>query len=308
MEMHQIRYFLAVAKELNFTRAAETCNVTQPTMTRAIKQLEQELGGSLLSRERNQTHLTEFGRMLLPHMQQIWQQATETKRQAEAYGRAERSVLHLGLMCTVAPSMLIAMVRTVRANHPSVDLQIVDATSSALHDKLVSGELEVAILAQPEPLAERFHHVPLYREPFVIVVAKDHPLAERERISVRDLDGHDYLDRINCEFGDFATRVFDEQGVKDRTVYKSDRDDWILAMAAAGLGYAFIPERCAVHPDVVARRLEAPEIWREVCLVTVRGRPYSTPLGALVREAARLFLKPVESTRIDDPDVSPTSD
>jgi LysR family transcriptional regulator, hydrogen peroxide-inducible genes activator len=296
MEMHQVHYFLAVAEELNFTRAAEACNITQPTMTRAIRLLEQELGAALVNRERNQTHLTEFGRMMLPYMKQIWQQATEAKRQAKAYGRADRVVLHLGLMCTVAPSILMTLVRDVRVNHPTIELQITDAASSDLSGKLVSGELEVAILAQPEPFAERLHHVPLYREPFVIAVAKDDPLSRQEFISVRDLDGLDYLDRINCEFGDVAMRVFEEQGVKDRTVYKSDRDDWILAMVAAGLGYAFIPEQCAVHPGVVTRRLVAPEIWREVCLVTVRGRPYSMPLGALVREAARLFRKPADDS------------
>ena len=289
MEMHQVRYFLAIAEELNFTRAAETCNVSQSTMTRAIRLLEQELGGMLLSRERNQSQLTELGRMVLPYMQQIWSQATEAKRKAEAYGRSERAALKLGIMCTVAPSALLTLIRSMRANHPTIELHITDATSTALEEKLVAGEVEVAIMAQAEPTAERFHHLSLYREPFVIAVAKDNPLARQDVISVRDLEGCDYLDRINCEFASFASRVFEAQGIKDRTICSSDRDDWILTMAAAGLGYAFIPEQCAAHPDVVTRRLVEPEIWRDVCLVTVRGRPYSIPLGALVREAARLF-------------------
>lgn len=299
MEMHQVRYFLAIAEELNFTRAAEMCNVTQPTMTRAIKLLEQELGGALVNRERNQTHLTEFGRMMLPYMQQIWHQATEARRQAAAFNHAERAVLRVGLMCTIAPSMLLALVRNMRANHPSVELQILDATSSQLEAKLLAGDLDVAILAQPEPVVDRLHHVPLFREPFVIAVAKDDPLAGQAQISVRDLDGQNYLERINCEFGGFAERIFDEQGVKDTTVYRSDRDDWILAMTAAGLGYAFIPEQCATHPEVITRPLVQPEIWRQVSLVTVRGRPYTMPLGALVREASRLFRKPAGGVAAD---------
>ncbi|MFM9940823.1 MAG: LysR family transcriptional regulator [Hyphomicrobiaceae bacterium] len=303
MEMHQVRYFLAVAEKLNFTRAAETCNVTQPTMTRAIKLLEHELGGALFNRERNQTHLTELGRMMLPYMQQIWQQLAEAKQRAQSYSRTDRAALSLGLMCTIAPSMLMALVQSLRRNHPTIELQITDATSADLQDKLVCGEIEVAIMAQAEPYTERLHHVSLYREPFVIAVAQDSPLAQQEFIKVRDLDGLDYLDRINCEFGDHAERIFLEQEVRDRTVYKSDRDDWILAMASAGLGYAFLPEQCAAHGDVAVRRLVEPEIWREVCLVTVRGRPYSTPLGALVREATRLFRKPVEDVDLeaDDP-------
>ena len=203
-------------------------------------------------------------------------------------------MLQLGMMCTVAPSTLMGLVQAMRRNYPMLDLQITDSTSTALQDKLFSGEIEVAIYAQPEMFSERLHHSLLYREPFTIAIAEDHPLAQQPAIRVRDLDGLDYLERINCEFDDHATTIFEQQGVRDRTVYKSDRDDWILAMAAAGLGYAFIPEQCAVHAGVAARRLIDPEIWREVSLVTVRGRPYSTPLGALVREAARLFRNPAD--------------
>lgn len=289
MEMHQVRYFLAVADELNFTRAAERCSVSQPTMTRAIRQLEHNLGGTLFHRERQRTHLTELGRIMLPYMHQIWSQAEEARRTAQQYGRAERTSLSLGLMCTVAPPTLIELVRRMRANHPMIELKLLDATAADLGTKLASGALEVAIYCQPERVDDSLHRVVLYREQFKIVVAPDHPLAAREVVRVRDLDGADYLDRINCEYGHHAHRIFEEQGVKDRTVYASDRDDWVLAMAAAGLGYAFMPEFCVRDAAVVARPLVEPEIWREVALVTVRGRPHSAPLGALVREATQTF-------------------
>ena len=75
MEMHQVRYFVALCETLNFTRAAEKCNVTQPSLTRAIKLLEEELGGPLFNRERNQTHLTELGRLMEPHLREVLDQA-----------------------------------------------------------------------------------------------------------------------------------------------------------------------------------------------------------------------------------------
>ena len=287
--MHQVRYFLAAADELNFTRAAERCSVAQPTMTRAIKLLEYDFGGPLFNRERSRTHLTELGRMMLPYMQQIWDQAVEAKRRAQDFNNSDRTTLTLGMMCTIASTTLMMLVRNLRTNHPGIELQIVDSPASGLNDMLNSGGLEVAILCNPEPLPEKHHGIALFKEQFVIAISPDHPLAAKDVIRPRDLDGADYLERINCEFGDFAERVFREQGVTDRTVYKSDRDDWILAMAAAGLGYAFIPEQCAQHPGVIVRRLVEPEIWREVCLVTVRGRPHSSPLGAMVRQATRLF-------------------
>lgn len=289
MEMHQVRYFLAVAQELNFTRAAERCNVSQPSMTRAIRQLEHNLGGALFHRERQRIHLTDLGRIMSPYMQQIWRQAEDARRTAQRYGRAERAELSLGMMCTIAPATVLDLLRCMRIDHPEIELKVLDATAGELIRKLATGELEVAISSQPEPVPESLHRVVLYREQFTIVVASDHPLASRTAIRVKDLDGADYLDRVNCEYAGVAQGVFAQQGVSDRTVYASDRDDWILAMAAAGLGYAFMPEQCARYPGAVARPLVEPEIWREVGLFTVRGRPHSAPLGALVREAMRLY-------------------
>jgi DNA-binding transcriptional LysR family regulator len=286
MEMHQIRYFLAVAEELNFTRAANRCNVSQPSLTRAIRMLEEEFGGPLFHRERSKTHLSELGRMVIPHLKQISTEASAAKRQANDLCKLNRAVLKLGLMCTIGPANLLELVRNIRIRHPGIELQLTDATASALFERLESGDLEVALCCHPDRKnEERLHQVPLYREPFVIVVGTDHPLAQQDAIRMRDLCGEHYLERVHCEYGDHAARIFQERGVRDHTVYRSDRDDWILAMAAAGLGYAFMPEQCARHPEVAVRPLIEPEIWREVSLVTVRGRPYSAAVGALVREA-----------------------
>jgi DNA-binding transcriptional LysR family regulator len=89
---------------------------------------------------------------------------------------------------------------------------------------------------------------------------------------------------MSCEFSGFADQVFAERSVGGPTVYKSERDDWVLAMVAAGLGYAFLPQSLARFPGTVARPAVEPEFWRTVNLVTVRGRPYSPAVGAFVRE------------------------
>ena len=105
-------------------------------------------------------------------------------------------------------------------------------------------------------------------------------------VRVSDLNGERYLNRINCEQVNVARDVFAQHGTKVERVYRSDRDDWILAMVAAGLGFAFMPRySIAERADIVVRPLVEPELWREVNLVTVRGRPHSPAIGALVREA-----------------------
>ncbi len=288
MEMHQVRYFLAVADELNFTRAAEKCHVAQPSLTRAIKLLEEELGGVLFHRERANTHLSELGRMVMPHLAQVWSQTQATKTLAEGFGKLTRTKLRLGVMCTIAPDQLIELFVNFQFHHPDVDLEIVDASARDLHGRLMAGDLEVALYCAMGALAdERTHLMPLFREQMMIVLKRDHSLASNNAVRVKDLDGLNYLNRVNCEFIGHLAPHLAEQGVSSKTVYRSERDDWILAMVAAGLGYGFMPASCIAHPGIIARPLIAPEFWREVNLVTVRGRPHSPAVGALVHEVMR---------------------
>jgi LysR family transcriptional regulator, hydrogen peroxide-inducible genes activator len=285
MEMHQIRYFLAVAEELNFTRAAEKCHVAQPSLTRAIKLLEEELGGALFHRERANTHLSELGRMVMPHLEQVWSETQATKSLADGFRKLTRTKLRLGVMCTIAPDQLVDLFVSLQARHPDIELEIVDASAGQLHGRLLAGDLEVALYCAMGDLAdERTHLMPLFREQMMIILNGSHSLASRNAVRVKDLDGLSYLNRVNCEFIGHLRPQMEEQGVSCKTVYRSERDDWILAMVAAGLGYGFMPESCIAHPGVVARPLIEPEFWREVNLVTVRGRPHSPAVGALVRE------------------------
>ncbi len=289
MEMHQVRYFLALSEELNFTRAAERCHVAQPSLTRAIKALEEEMGGALFHRERANTHLSELGRTLQPYLEQVYSRAEQAKREAQEFIRLQKTPLRVGLMCTIAPTFLLDLVAAIRIRHPGIELHMADAAADELQERLTAGALDVAIYAMPTlAVDDRLHHLSLYREQFQIVLHPTHRLAAQKTIRVKDLDGEHYLWRVNCEMGPAADAIFDAQGVTGPTVYQSERDDWILAMAAAGLGYAFMPALSVDHPGVVARPLVEPEFWREVALVTVRGRPHSPGVGALVQEAMRM--------------------
>lgn len=288
MEMHQVRYFLAVAEELNFTRAAEKCHVAQPSLTRAIKLLEDELGGPLFHRERANTHLSELGRMVKPHLEEVWSQTQATKHLAEGFRKLVKTKLKFGVMCTIAPNHLVDLFVGLQARHPNIELEIIDASAVKLHEQLLAGDLEVAIYCTAGRMVdERTHLMPLFREQMMIVLEPGHPLAEGSVVRVRDLDGQKYLKRVNCEFTGLIGQHLEDSNPVIETVYRSERDDWILAMAAAGLGYAFMPLSCVSHPGVVAKPLVEPEFWREVNLVTVRGRPHSPAVGALVREAMR---------------------
>ncbi len=288
MEMHQVRYFRALCEELNFSRAAARCNVSQPSLTRAISNLEQEFGGPLFHRGRSKTHLSELGRVVKPYIDQVYEQAAMAKERARDFLGLRRARLKLGIMCTIAPDQLIELIAEMRLAHPNIELEIADANARNLDERLIMGDLEVAIYCRPETgRDERMHYLPLFREQMVVAVNEAHRLAKSNAVKVVDLKGENYLERINCEFGVLGDAVFSERGVDGETVYSSDRDDWVLAMAAAGLGYAFMPRHLIRHPAVLAIPLVEPEFWREVSLVTVRGRRHSPAIGAFVQMAMK---------------------
>src|SRR5215469_7466064 len=117
MEMHQVRYFLAVTEELNFSRAAEKCNVSQPALSRAILQLEGELGGPLFHRERHLTHLTELGEMVRPHLETVYEAAVKAKRLSQDITQLKRVPLKLGIMCTISPDEIVDLIAALKRHH-----------------------------------------------------------------------------------------------------------------------------------------------------------------------------------------------
>lgn len=285
MEMHQVRYFLAVCEHLNITRAAEACNVSQPAMTRAIKLLEDELGGLLSHRERNQTHLTDLGREMQPYLAQMLAQSEAAKNRARGLARLESAPLSIGVMCSIGPSRMIDFIRRFQDGQPGVDLNVKDARGKDLEGLLIAGDIDVAFFGLPGPLDERLQAKPLFEERFLITFAPGHRFEQLNAVPLHELNQERYLSRANCEFGEHVSAVLTARGLTVNRCYRSERDDWIQAMVAAGLGFGFTPEFAVTTPGVVGRPLIDPEVKRVLHVVTVRGRPHSPAVKALMKEA-----------------------
>ncbi len=289
MEVHEMRYFLAVSETLNFTRAAELCHVSQPALTRAIKGLEDKLGGGpLIHRERGNTHLTELGRMMKPFFEQAVGQIETARATAKSYMKLESTTLTIGLMCTIGPRRLIDFFAQFNDSFDGIDIHLKDGPASSLEELLSRGEVDVAICCRPEELDADFHAMPLFRERFVVAMSPDHPLACKDAVTMRDLHGQRYLSRANCEYAEYLRGLRLALGdVELHHKYASERDDWVQSMAMAGLGITYLPEFSVSVPGLVTRRLSDPEVFRTIKLVTVRGRPHSPAVGAFVHEARR---------------------
>lgn len=295
MELNEIRYFLALRRTLNFTKAAEACHVSQPALTRAIRKMEDELGGLLFSRERSNTHLTELGRLIEPHLVEVVTQTGEAKRTAARFLKLEKASLALGVMCTIAPVKFVGFMARFRAENPGVDVTILEAVPDQLCDLLVKGELDVALMARPDGFPKPFRTLELFSERFVVACSAGHRFARKSNVAMAELDGESYLSRINCEFYDFLGDRCREQGATLVYSYQSEREDWVLAMVAAGLGICFLPEYTAIFPGVIGCPVVSPSVARSVCAVTVAGRRSSPPVKAFLN-AVRRYQWPSPST------------
>lgn len=282
MDVHHIRYFLAVCETRNFTRAAEKCNVTQPALSRAVQQLEDEIGGLLFRRERNLTHLTDLGALLRPRFQAILEGLTDARQEASRFLCLEDANLKVGVMCTIGPRRFTGLLADFNMRHAGIQLQLIEGVPARLSELLETGALDVAIMSTSDGFPERFNVTPLYRERFVIACPTGHRLLEQASVPIDALDGESYLRRVNCEYREHLAVLCEEHGVALRISYTSEREDWIQNMVAGGLGICFIPEFSAVIPGLQTRPVTDPEVWREVCLVTVAGRRFSPAVATFV--------------------------
>jgi LysR family hydrogen peroxide-inducible transcriptional activator len=283
VEIHQIRYFLMVAETLNFTKAAERCNVTQPALTRAVQKLEEELGGPLLRRERSLTRLTDLGRMMVPHLERVLDGSQAAKTTASGFLNLDKAPLRLGVMCTIGPQRCVGLLAHFNQRHPGVEIELHEAIPTRLLGELLEGRHDLAILALPEAIDGRFDAVPLYRERFVVALPPGHRLGDSPGVRMTDLDGERYLSRINCEYYDHLRDLRHSQGVTFVDAFRSEREDWIQSMILAGMGICFMPEYSPFYAGIRTRPIVEPEIVREVLLVSIAGRRFSPAMAAFMK-------------------------
>jgi LysR family hydrogen peroxide-inducible transcriptional activator len=171
MEIHQIRYFLAVCEQLNFTQAARQCHVTQPSLTRAIQRLEKEFGGYLFWRERPKVELTDLGKLVRPYLQKAWEEAQAAKKGAKEYGVKAPMRLNLAIMCNIAPALLIHLFSRFRAAHPDIQLDLIDGTAQSIEEQLIGAKAEAAVYCRPDRERDpRLNYLPLFREQMIEAV------------------------------------------------------------------------------------------------------------------------------------------
>lgn len=291
MEMFQVRYVLAAARLLNFTKAAAQCNISQPALTKAVKTLEAELGAPLFHREGKTILLSDFGRTLLPHLQLILNETEATRTLADNFRLLNNVPVRLGVMSTIGPVRLSRFLAKFQAEHLGVEVAVTEASTDDLKSQLESAELDLAVLNVMDDQRGTFAVHDLYRERYVVIFPPDHRLAGLDPIKLCDLSGEAYVDRLSCEMREMVMAVCAANKVTLYARFRSEREDWVQAMVLARIGFAFMPECSVTLPDLLQRPLIEPEVSRTISMLSVPGRPYSPATAAMLR-AAKSFQWP----------------
>jgi len=276
MEMQQVRYFLAVSRTLNFTRAAEECNVTQPALTRAIKQLEDELGGELIRREGRNTHLTDLGNRMRPLLQQCYDSAIAAKQVANKLKKGEVASLSLAVSRTFDLDLLTGPLAEVHRNFPGLQMKIRRAAGMAICELLKSGEVDLAIAGPLGEAWDRLDAWPMFTESFDIVGAAD-PVD----LTVEVFGQQRFLDLTDSDDADCPRCQLAAAGVlvEDAHMLDSLRDLEVLAIA--GLGAGVIPAS-TLRKSRLGRARTPFDAERTVTVYAVAGRQRSKEAAALL--------------------------
>jgi DNA-binding transcriptional LysR family regulator len=272
MEMHQIRYFLAVSETLNLTKAAERCNVTQPSLTRAIKALEAELGGELIRRERNLSNLTELGQRVLPLLRQCFELAVSAKAVAASMRNAEVAPLSLALSHTIGLKPFEPMLRALSQAFPGLELKLHRGSRSEVVEYLKSGTAELAIAGPLGEAWSRLDAFPLFDQPCEVGTSPTHRLANKAYVVFKDLASETLVIDTSCELTEEFQARLKANGVLEPAIHYVTRREDQLALLKANFGVAIVTVAGAEMHGLSHIPLRQLDLRLTVSAYTVAGR------------------------------------
>lgn len=284
MELNQVIYFVNLAETLSFTAAARLSGVSQPSLTRAIRRLEEELGGPLIYRDGKDSRLTALGREVEIEFRRVQVALRSVREHSDNRALGTHCVLDIAVASTVGPNAFTSFFLGALQQIPSIRIRIHALPSDEDTAEILSGKYHACILPrEPRPDPKLDVRV-LFRERLVLGCAAKHPLASAAVVRAEDLLEFPYIDRLKCEFRDQIQEHFARREVVMWPRFRAEREDWVQRVVADGHAICILPERSAAAPGLVTRPIEGLSLERELVIVTVLGS--TTPVE--MRQVAQL--------------------
>jgi LysR family hydrogen peroxide-inducible transcriptional activator len=288
MEMHQLRYFLKAAELGNFTRAAEHCFVSQPSLSQQIAKLEQELGQPLFERLGRKVALTDAGRVLVEYAQKILSLAEDAKNRIADEQESGVGRVAVGAIPTVAPYLLPKVLKQYARVCPKASVEIYEEVTEVLLKLCLDGEADVILLALPVE-EEQLQFEPLFRDELLVAMPRGHALASQPRLALDDLAEEPFilLNEAHC-LTDDVLAFCRQREFRPRVVCRSSQLDTIQRLIALGHGVSLLP-RLAVDADSSKHRVYRPLVGQPTRTIVVAWNPH--------RFQSRLVQKLLETIR-----------
>lgn len=288
MEMHQLRYMVALARTGNFSRAAEQCNVAQPSLSQQIQKLEDELGERLFDRKQRQIRLTPHGTAFLRRAVRILEEVDAARREAGDALDLKRGSVALGVLPTIAPYLLPAVMAQFSAQFGGVDLTVHEDTTAQLIKLVHAYEIDFALVSEPIN-DDRLVVTELFTEELLLALPPKHPLAKKSRLTSADLrDEKLIVMKAGHCLGDQVLGFCERQEVKPRISFRSAQLETVQELVCSGLGLSLVPAMArrtqrGRAPDY--RSLQSPRPERKIALIWHAQRPP----GRAATELVKLF-------------------
>jgi DNA-binding transcriptional LysR family regulator len=245
MELRHLRYFVAVAEELNFARAARRVRIAQPSLTKQIQQLEQELGFPLLYRTKKKVELLDTGRVLLDEAQVLLRQAEKAIQTTRRTHTGESGRLVIGFSPSAAPEVLPRILRRYHALYPNVVVDLLEIASTKNAEALLESLMSVAVVRSPSFLnRELFCFEIIQRERFVVALADSHPLAKQNSIRIKALASEPLIVpplQPGWGYAEAIFQIFRDNGIEPRITEEATQALAVITLVAGGFGVALVP-------------------------------------------------------------------
>lgn len=303
MELRHLRYFVAVAEELNFTHAAARLRVAQPALSSQIKNLEEELQIRLFERGRRGVQLTRAGKTFYQRARSLLTQAAQAAQEARTAAGLISGSLVLGFPSGLHLNYLVPAINAFRKSYPKVEFDFFHGLPEEQLKALRAGGVDIAFLTLPAAL-DGLERLVIWRVPFKVVLPKGHPLAKRRAFELQDLRGEDFVfctRESRPEFYDEFFRQCANAGFRPRVVKEvGGYPTNMLGLISAGLGLSVLPyfEKVERLAGLVYRPLVKPKLWTDFGLV---WRPQTGPsvVSEFMALAAKLFPLPIDRNRAE---------
>ena len=287
MELNQINYFIKLAETLNFTAAARLSGVSQPSLTRAIRRLEDELGGPLIYRDGKDSRLTGLGQDVETEFRRILAAIKSVRHNSESWAMGRHRVLNVAVALTIGPKTFTPFFESALADAPNIEIRMHSLQSGETTSEVLSGKYHACILPRETKPDRKLDVRPLFRERFVLGCAATHPLAQRKAVRGEDLLEFPFVDRLKCEFRDQIYDHFARREVFMRPRFRSDREDWLQHLVVEGRAICILPERSGVAHGLVTRPIEGFMLEREIVMATVSGSTAPVEIRKIAQLTAR---------------------